>query len=100
MKNFKDKVAVVTGAASGIGRGLAGQCAKEGMKVVVADIEEARLRDTEKALKAMDADVMAVKTDVSKFKDIEALQANQARQRRHAAWQACGAGSTVRGDDA
>ena len=73
MKEYRDKVAVVTGAASGIGRGLAGQCAKEGMKVVVADIEEARLKDTEKALKAMGTDVLAVRTDVSKFKDIEAL---------------------------
>ena len=73
MKEFRDKVAVVTGAASGIGRGLAGQCAKEGMKVVVADIEEARLKETEAALKDSGADVLAVKTDVSKFKDIEAL---------------------------
>jgi NAD(P)-dependent dehydrogenase (short-subunit alcohol dehydrogenase family) len=73
MKEFKDKVAVVTGAASGIGRGLAGQCAKEGMKVVVADVEEARLKETEKALKDSGVDVLAVRTDVSKFKDIEAL---------------------------
>ena len=41
MKEFKDKVAVITGAASGIGRGLAERCADEGMKVVLADIEEA-----------------------------------------------------------
>jgi len=73
MKEFKDKVAVVTGAASGIGRGLAGQCAKEGMKVVIADIEEARLKETEEALKSNGADVLAVKTDVSKLEDIEAL---------------------------
>ena len=73
MKEFKDKVAVVTGAASGIGRGLAGQCAKEGMKVVVADIEEARLKETEEALKSNGADVLAVKTDVPKLEDIEAL---------------------------
>jgi len=73
MKEFKDKVAVVTGAASGIGRGLAGQCAKEGMKVVIADIEEARLKETEEALKSNGADVLAVKTDVPKLEDIEAL---------------------------
>ncbi len=73
MKEFKDKVAVVTGAASGIGRGLAGHCAKEGMKVVVADIEEARLKETETALKATGADVLAVRTDVSRYEDIEAL---------------------------
>jgi NAD(P)-dependent dehydrogenase (short-subunit alcohol dehydrogenase family) len=73
MKEFADKVAVVTGAASGIGKGLAGQCAREGMKVVIADIEEARLKETEKELKAGGGDVLAVKTDVSRFKDVEAL---------------------------
>lgn len=73
MKEFKDKVAVVTGAASGIGWGLAERCAEEGMKVVLADIEEAALKEAEKALKADGATVLAVHTDVSKLKDIEAL---------------------------
>jgi len=40
MKNFNGKVAVITGAASGIGRGIAERCVKESMKVVLADIEE------------------------------------------------------------
>jgi len=39
MKEFKDKVAVITGAASSIGRGIAKKCVKEGMKVVLAYIE-------------------------------------------------------------
>ena len=43
MKNFTGKVAVVTGAASGIGRALAERCAREGMKVVLADVEEKAL---------------------------------------------------------
>ena len=43
MKEFQDKVAVVTGAASGIGRALAGKCAALGMKVVLADVEELSL---------------------------------------------------------
>jgi NAD(P)-dependent dehydrogenase (short-subunit alcohol dehydrogenase family) len=43
MKEFTGKVAVVTGAASGIGRGLAERCAREGMKVVLADVDEAAL---------------------------------------------------------
>ena len=38
MKEFKNKVAVITGAASGIGVGLAERCAEEGMKIVIADI--------------------------------------------------------------
>lgn len=40
MREFKDKVAVITGAASGIGRAIADRCVNEGMKVVLADIEE------------------------------------------------------------
>ena len=40
MQDFNGKVAVITGAASGIGRGLAEQCAAEGMRIVLADIEE------------------------------------------------------------
>ena len=39
MQEFKDKVAVVTGAASGIGYALATRCVQEGMKVVLADVE-------------------------------------------------------------
>ena len=39
MKEFQDKVAVITGAASGIGLALAKRCVAEGMKVVLADIE-------------------------------------------------------------
>lgn len=73
MKEFKEKVAVITGAASGIGRGLAERCAREGMKVVLADIEEAALREIEQTLKAGGATVLAVRTDVSRVGDIESL---------------------------
>jgi NAD(P)-dependent dehydrogenase (short-subunit alcohol dehydrogenase family) len=73
MKDFKGKVAVVTGGASGIGWGLAERCAIEGMKVVIADIEERALDQAEKTLKAQGADVLAVRTDVSKIADVEAL---------------------------
>ena len=41
MKQFKNKVAVITGAASGIGRAIAERCVQEGMKVILADIEKA-----------------------------------------------------------
>src|SRR5947209_4283023 len=73
MKDFQGKVAVVTGAASGIGRALAGKSAQEGMKVVLADIEEDALRQAEEELKASGADVLAVRTDVSKAEEVEAL---------------------------
>jgi NAD(P)-dependent dehydrogenase (short-subunit alcohol dehydrogenase family) len=73
MKEFKYKVAVITGAASGIGYGLAEHCAQEGMKVVLADIEENALDLAEKNLRTMGASVLAVPTDLSKANDVEAL---------------------------
>ena len=73
MKDFRDKVAVITGAASGIGRGLAERCAREGMKVVLADVEEEALGLTDADMKAGGASTLAVLTDVSKADDVEAL---------------------------
>ena len=74
MKEFQDKVAVITGGASGIGRALAEKCIEEGMKVVLADIEEAALTRTVKELRAKGADnLLAIQTDVSKAAAIEAL---------------------------
>ncbi|HEU0292100.1 MAG TPA: SDR family NAD(P)-dependent oxidoreductase [Anaerolineales bacterium] len=73
MQEFKDKVAVITGAASGIGRGIAERCAQEGMKLVLADIEEAALVQTERELRTAGATTIAVQTDVSKAGDVEAL---------------------------
>jgi NAD(P)-dependent dehydrogenase (short-subunit alcohol dehydrogenase family) len=73
MKEFKGKVAVITGAASGIGRGIAGRCASEGMKVVLADVEDASLAKAESELKAAGGTALAVKTDVSIRSDVEEL---------------------------
>jgi NAD(P)-dependent dehydrogenase (short-subunit alcohol dehydrogenase family) len=73
LKNFKDKVAVITGAASGIGRGIANRAVKEGMKVVLADVEQDPLVQAEEELKSSGATVLSVLTDVSKAEDIEAL---------------------------
>ena len=70
MKDFKDKVAVITGAASGIGLAVAHACAARGMKLVLADIEQG-------ALAEVSADFTTPHitryTDVSKQADIEEL---------------------------
>lgn len=73
MKEFKNKVAVITGAASGIGRAMAGRCSLEGMKVVLADVEEKALKQAEKEMREAGAAVLAVATDVSKARDVELL---------------------------
>jgi len=73
MKAFQGKVAVVTGAASGIGRALAERCAQEGMKVVLADIEEPALMQTSRDLAAQGAQTLAVPTDVSQAGEVETL---------------------------
>jgi NAD(P)-dependent dehydrogenase (short-subunit alcohol dehydrogenase family) len=73
MKIFRDKVAVVTGAASGIGRAMVERFATEGMKVVLADVEERALADATRALVDRGATALAVRTDVSRAADVEAL---------------------------
>ncbi len=74
MRDLRGKVAVVTGAASGIGRATAERLAQEGMKVVVADIEAAALFGVAGGLTDAGHDVVAVPTDVSSAEAIEALR--------------------------
>jgi NAD(P)-dependent dehydrogenase (short-subunit alcohol dehydrogenase family) len=73
MNEFRNKVAVITGAASGIGKALANRCIAEEMKVVLGDIEEDALIQTEKEIIDDGGDVLAVVTDVSKKGDLAAL---------------------------
>ena len=73
MKEFKGKVAVVTGSASGIGRALAERCAEEGMKVVMADVEAPALNQAVSDMRAAGATVVGVQTDVSKASAVENL---------------------------
>lgn len=73
MDQFTERVAVITGAASGIGRSLALRAAGEGMRVVIADIEAGPLAAVEAELRAMGAAALAVPTDVSRAEQVEAL---------------------------
>jgi NAD(P)-dependent dehydrogenase (short-subunit alcohol dehydrogenase family) len=73
MHEFRDRVAVVTGAASGIGRALARRFAAEGMRVVLADVERGALEKTAGELAGEGARVLAVPTDVSKAEQVDAL---------------------------
>ena len=73
MKNFQGKVAVITGGASGLGRAMAERFAREGMSIVLADIEPNALAKAEAEMKAAGAKVIGVRTDVSKAIEVEAL---------------------------
>ncbi|HAF69727.1 MAG TPA: hypothetical protein DCX77_09045 [Acidimicrobiaceae bacterium] len=65
METMQGRVAVVTGAASGIGKALSLAFAAEGAKVVLADVENAALDATRKEIEAIGAPVLAVQTDVT-----------------------------------
>jgi NAD(P)-dependent dehydrogenase (short-subunit alcohol dehydrogenase family) len=73
MRQFRDKVAVVTGAASGMGCAFAERFAREGMRVVLADIEQAALASAVDDLRAQHYDVLGVQTDVIRLESVEAL---------------------------
>lgn len=74
MKDLNGKVAVVTGGANGIGRAMVERFVNEGMKVVLADINESVLATAVDEIKAAGGDVHGVATDVSKLESVEALR--------------------------
>jgi NAD(P)-dependent dehydrogenase (short-subunit alcohol dehydrogenase family) len=73
MKECAGRIAVVTGAASGIGRGMAEAFVAAGLKVVLSDIEEPALDETRRALLDAGGDVHAVPTDVSRQDHVDEL---------------------------
>jgi NAD(P)-dependent dehydrogenase (short-subunit alcohol dehydrogenase family) len=73
MDELVGKVAVVTGAASGIGLAMCQVFSGEGMRVVMADVEESALSDAAKEVEAAGTDVLAVVTDVSSAEAVDAL---------------------------
>jgi NAD(P)-dependent dehydrogenase (short-subunit alcohol dehydrogenase family) len=73
MERFTDRVAVVTGAGSGIGRALAKHAAREGMRVVIADVELSALEESAAEVESAGAEVVVVPTDVSRADQVDAL---------------------------
>lgn len=73
MREFRGRTAVITGAASGIGRALAERAAREGMNVVLADIEAGPLQSAEAAIRAMGARTLSRVTDVRHQYELDAL---------------------------
>ena len=74
MEDLQGKVAVITGGASGIGRAVAEKAAAEGMKIVIADIEEGPLKEAEGELTGRGAEAIGVVTDVSDAASVRELR--------------------------
>ncbi|MFM8593382.1 MAG: SDR family NAD(P)-dependent oxidoreductase, partial [Chloroflexota bacterium] len=72
-QRLKDKVAIVTGGGSGIGRAIATRYGTEGAKVVVADIDAAKAEAVAASIVAAGGTAIAVPTDVSKADAVDAL---------------------------
>ncbi|WP_142810606.1 SDR family NAD(P)-dependent oxidoreductase [Tepidiphilus olei] len=75
MKALRDKVAVITGGGSGLGRELASCCARRGMHVVLADVDEAGMQGTLARLgeEAPQIRCLARRVDVAKLPEVEEL---------------------------
>jgi NAD(P)-dependent dehydrogenase (short-subunit alcohol dehydrogenase family) len=73
MQSYLNKVAVITGGASGIGRGLAEKAAALGMCVVVADVDGKNLGAVADMLRDRGAQVLAQRTDVTRYESVQAL---------------------------
>lgn len=73
MKNFKGKVAVITGGASGFGREFANIGARLGMNLVLADVQQDALDKTKAELEAQGAQVLALRCDVRRAEQVQAL---------------------------
>lgn len=73
---LKDKVALITGAGSGIGRETALLFAQEGAKVVVADVNDKAGAETVTLVKNMGAEASYIRSDVSKAAQVEAMIAH------------------------
>lgn len=71
----KNQVAIVTGAAKGIGKGIALALAKEGIKVVVSDLKVEECQVVVEEIKALGGEASAVACDVSKKEDVDAMVA-------------------------
>lgn len=70
---LKDKIAIITGASSGIGQGIAFLFSQEGAKIIVADFQEKEGKETVEEIKRKGGEAIFVKTDVSQSNQVKEL---------------------------
>ena len=73
MQDLRGKVAVITGGASGIGLAMARRFGQEGVKLMIADIQEDAIERSLSQLRSEGFEAVGCRTDVAKFQDVEAL---------------------------
>ena len=100
MKDFNGKNAVITGAASGIGYALAEKLAKEGMNIVLADIEQEALETAVEKISEHGVETLGVRTDVMQKNEVENLfnESIKAFDKVHFLCNNAGVASTVLSD--
>jgi len=75
MRRLKDKLAVITGGSKGIGKAIATALGREGCRIVITARHVGDLQKAARELTRLDIQVLTIKTDVRKLKDVEALVA-------------------------
>ena len=71
MKEFKGKVAIITGAANGFGKEFIKEAARRGMKIAAVDIEQDELEAACDEARKLNAEIVAIQADVTKHEDVE-----------------------------
>lgn len=79
MRGLKDRVAVVTGAAGGIGRAICERFVDEGVKLIAADVNETSLSELAEALRARGGDILPLAFDIACFEDVTTAVEKAAR---------------------
>ena len=83
MKNFKDKIAVITGAGSGIGQALAIELGKRGAKLILSDKDEDTLANTKVLVETIGASCKIYTVDVSDEKQIDGFVKDVLKENKH-----------------
>ena len=73
MQDLSGRVAVITGGASGIGLATARRLAGEGMRIVLADVQQDALDKAVKEIQSLGVETLGVQTDVGELKQVQAL---------------------------